>query len=393
MNPNLARLQPYPFERLRQLLDGLEAPANQPLLDLSIGEPRDSPPAKVLEVLQANLSGLGTYPKTAGSEALRTAIAAWLARRFALPAAPDPLDQVQPVSGTREALFAIAQCVAGGQPDALIAIPNPGYQIYEGATLLAGAEPLFVPLNPGAGHTPDFSRISEAQWARIAMVYLCSPGNPAGGVMDRGALQELLDRADAYGFVIVSDECYSELYPAGKPPPGILQVCAESGRTGYNRCLAFHSLSKRSGLPGLRSGFVAGDAELIRAFRLYRSYQGCTMPPPLQAASAAAWEDEAHVVTNRNRYRQKFERARQILGEVPLPGGGFYLWLPVEQDDREVTRRLFAAAGVKVVPGTFLGRQVDGSNPGSGFLRLALVDRIEVCDNALQRIAATLGRW
>ena len=393
MNPRLDRLHPYPFERLGDLLADLRPPGALPLRDLSIGEPRDAPPEFVLNALHDQEAGFGAYPKTAGSETLREAIAAWLGRRFALNPAPDPATQVQPVNGTREALFGIAQCVAAGQPDALVALPNPGYQVYEGATLLSGAEPLYVPLRADNGYNPDFGVITETQWSRLKMVYLCSPGNPAGGVMNRTVLADIIERSDAYGFIVVSDECYSELYPPGSPPPGILQVCAELGRPDFTRCLAFHSLSKRSGLPGLRSGFVAGDAELIAAFRLYRSYQGCTMPPPLQAASAAAWRDETHVDRGRDRYQEKFRLARHILGDVPLPEGGFYLWLPVAENDRDITRRLYAEAGVRVMPGSFLGREVDGTNPGAGYLRLALVDDVATCADTLKRVATVTGRY
>ncbi|MFZ5491603.1 MAG: succinyldiaminopimelate transaminase [Pseudomonadota bacterium] len=399
MNPGFAALQPYPFERLRGLLADLPPAADLPLIDLSIGEPRHAPPALVRDALIAHLDGLGRYPKTAGSEALRETIAAWLTRRHGLPAsapagAIDPERQVLPVSGTREALFAIAQCVVDRAPGARVAMPNPFYQIYEGAALLAGATPLYIPCLARADYTPDFDAVPEAVWRDVQLLYICSPHNPTGRVLSLAQLERLVELAQRHDFVIASDECYSEIYPDdAAPPPGILAACQSLGLDGFDRCLVFQSLSKRSSVPGLRSGFVAGDARLIERFGLYRTYHGCALPEYVQAASAAAWADEAHVADSRARYRRKLTAAVQALGgRVAAPEGGFCLWLPVPGgDDLAFTRRLYAEQHLRVLPGSYLARTDAGINPGAGHVRLALVADEAACEAAMTRLARALS--
>ncbi len=391
MNPDLALLHPYPFEKLRQLKQGVEPPAGLPHIALSIGEPKHPAPHFVVESLIAHTHQLSQYPLTRGSDALREAIAGWLNRRFGLGGVMTP-EQVLPVNGTREALFAIAQCVvdrSAARPRVMM--PNPFYQIYEGAALLAGAEPRYLACSDATGFLPDIDALSDREWDDCQMIYLCTPGNPTGAVMDEALLQRLIERADRHDFVIVSDECYSEIYfDEDAPPPGLLQAARAMGRNGFERCLVFHSLSKRSNLPGLRSGFVAGDGALIERFLLYRTYHGCAMPPATQSASISAWNDEAHVRANRDLYRQKFDAALEILADnlAPLrPDAGFYLWARTPIDDREFARRLFAEQHVTVLPGQFLSREVDGINPGAGFVRMALVAPVEECREAAGRIA------
>lgn len=395
MNPGFAALQPYPFERLRDLLADLRPAADLPAIDLSIGEPRHAPPALVRDTLIAHLDGLGRYPKTAGSDALREAIAAWLTRRHSLrPGAVDPARQVLPVSGTREALFAIAQCVVDRAPGARVAVPNPFYQIYEGAALLAGATPLYIPCAAAAGYQPAFDAVPEAVWHDVQLLYICSPHNPTGRVLSQAQLKRLIELAQRHDFVIASDECYSEIYPHdAAPPPGILAACQSLGLEGFDRCLVFQSLSKRSSVPGLRSGFVAGDARLIERFGLYRTYHGCALPEYVQAASAAAWADEAHVADSRARYRRKLTAAVQALGgRVAAPEGGFCLWLPVPGgDDLAFTRRLYAEQHLRVLPGSYLARTDAGVNPGAGHVRLALVAGEADCAQAMTRLAHALA--
>ncbi|WP_372695394.1 succinyldiaminopimelate transaminase [Immundisolibacter sp.] len=394
MNPGFDALQPYPFERLRALLADSTPPAGLPLVDLSIGEPRHAPPALIRETLIAHLDGLGRYPKTAGSDALRAAIADWLVRRHGLPAgAVDPARQVLPVSGTREALFAIAQCLVDRAPAARVAMPNPFYQIYEGAAVLAGATPLYLPCQPASGQ-PDFDAVPASAWRDVQLLYVCSPHNPTGGVLDLEQLKRLVELAHRHDFVIAADECYSEIYPDDlAPPPGILAACRALGLDDFTRCLAFQSLSKRSSVPGLRSGFVAGDAALIGRFLRYRTYHGCALPEHVQAASAAAWSDEQHVHDSRALYRHKMNVAVDTLaGRVARPDGGFCLWLPVPGgDDLAFARHLYADAGLRVLPGSYLARAQDGPNPGAGHVRLALVAEPAACAEAMTRLAQRLN--
>ena len=391
MNPNLSLLQPYPFERLARLLDGTAPPAHLQPISLSIGEPRHPTPGFITEELITHLHGLSRYPVTRGTAELRNAIANWLQQRFSLAAdSLDPDSQVLPVNGTREALFAFAQCVIDPTTKPLLLMPNPFYQIYEGAALLSGAEPWFMNTTQENGYRPDFSAIPESVWQRCQLVYICTPGNPTGAVMSIQELQQLIALADQYDFVIASDECYSEIYPeSATPPAGLLQAAAESGRNDFSRCMVFHSLSKRSNAPGLRSGFVAGDATLIRHFLRYRTYHGCAMPPATQAASISAWQDEAHVAENRTLYTQKFAAVLDILTpvlDVQLPDAGFYLWPRTPVDDAEFARGLLQQQNVVTLPGSYLSRPAAGINPGKDHLRLALVAPLEDCIEAAERI-------
>jgi N-succinyldiaminopimelate aminotransferase len=391
MNPNLSLLQPYPFERLARLLDGTAPPAHLQPISLSIGEPRHPTPGFITEELITHLHGLSRYPVTRGTTELRSAIADWLQQRFNLAAdSLDPDAQVLPVNGTREALFAFAQCIIDPATKPLLLMPNPFYQIYEGAALLSGAEPWFMNTTQENGYRPDFSAVPESVWQRCQLVYICTPGNPTGAVMSIQELQQLIALADQYDFVIASDECYSEIYPeSATPPAGLLQAAAESGRNDFSRCMVFHSLSKRSNAPGLRSGFVAGDATLIRHFLRYRTYHGCAMPPATQAASISAWQDEAHVAENRTLYTQKFAAVLDILTpvlDVQLPDAGFYLWPRTPVDDAEFARGLLQQQNVVTLPGSYLSRPAAGINPGKDHLRLALVAPLEDCIEAAERI-------
>lgn len=396
MNPGLTHLQPYPFERLATLRRGLREPLDLSPINLSIGEPQHATPAFIHEALIANLAGTGKYPATRGNAEIREAIAGWLGRRFRLgERAVDPERMVLPVTGTREALFAVAQCfVDGGASRNRVLMPNPFYQIYEGAALLAGAEPVFMDCPAERGFLPAIDTLSPAQLDRCALMYLCTPSNPAGTVMSMGELQSLIELADRHDFILVSDECYSELYAdEACPPPGLLEAAWHMGRTDFRRCLVMHSLSKRSNAPGLRSGFVAGDATLIEQFLRYRTYHGCAMPLHVQAASIAAWSDEPHVVENRARYRAKFKAVGSILGDVlplQLPAGGFYLWPQVPCDECAFARRLIEHANVTTLPGSFLAREVNGVNPGAGRLRIALVAEEADCITAAHRIREVL---
>lgn len=393
MNPDLQRLLPYPFERLARLKAGITPPAALPHVNLSIGEPKHQPPHFVAEQLISHLHGLATYPLTRGSDELRTAMAEWLVRRFDLPAGSiDPARHILPVNGTREALFAFAQAVIDRSRAPRVVMPNPFYQIYEGAALLAGAEPWFQNTTAETGYRPDFGSVPTEVWERCQLVYICTPGNPSGAVLDTAALQQLIGLADRHNFVIASDECYSELYPdETAPPTGLLAAAAAMGRTDYRRCVVFHSLSKRSNLPGLRSGFVAGDADVMAGFLRYRTYHGCSMPPATQAASLAAWTDEAHVRDNRELYRQKFAAVLNTLDgalDVRMPDAGFYLWARTPVDDTEFARGLFAQQNVTVLPGSYLSRDAHGINPGRDHVRMALVAPLEECIEAAQRIRA-----
>lgn len=395
MNNDLEKLQPYPFEKLAVLKGDAVPPRELAHIALSIGEPKHPAPDFVRAALADALNGLSNYPLTKGSLELRESICAWLSRRFQLPAnSLDAEQHVLPVNGTREALFAIAQAVVNRADNPLLLMPNPFYQIYEGAALLAGAEPYMLSTLPENNYLPDFDAVPAAVWQRCQMIYLCSPGNPTGAVIDEATLQKLIALADRYDFIICSDECYSEIYPDEQAPPvGLLQAAANMGRDDYARCLVFHSLSKRSNLPGMRSGFVAGDAAVIKQFLRYRTYHGCAMPPYHQVASILAWNDELHVADNRELYRQKFEQVLAILGDsldVKQPDAGFYLWprMPIHTpiSDTEFARRLYAEQNVTVLPGSYLSRERDGVNPGSGHVRMALVASLDECLEAAQRI-------
>tara|TARA_R110002110_G_scaffold415765_3_gene655295 strand:+ start:62339 stop:63529 length:1191 start_codon:yes stop_codon:yes gene_type:complete len=395
MNPNLQRLQPYPFEKLRLLFEGIAPPGDKTPISLSIGEPRHAPPAFVLQEIADNLNRLAQYPTTIGLPELREAIANWLQQRFALPEV-DAATQVIPVNGTREALFAFAQATVTNDPRNLVMCPNPFYQIYEGAALLAGATPHFMNCSDENGFLPDFDAVSPDQWQRCQLLYLCSPGNPTGAVMSLAQLQKVIELARQYDFIIASDECYSEIYfDEGSPPAGLLQACAAMGDTNYRNCVVFHSLSKRSNLPGMRSGFVAGDAAVLAAFLKYRTYHGCAMPVPAQLASICAWQDEAHVQANRQLYRDKFDAVLAVLKghlDVSMPDAGFYLWPRTRVSDTEFARLLFAQENVMVLPGRFLAREAGGINPGEQRVRMALVAEPEQCVVAAERIAHLLQR-
>ncbi|WP_161867627.1 succinyldiaminopimelate transaminase [Pseudomonas yangonensis] len=392
MNHALAQLQPYPFEKLRALLGGVQPAADRSPIALSIGEPKHRSPDFVGQALTANLDKLAVYPTTLGLPELRQSIANWCERRFGVPAGwLDAARHVLPVNGTREALFAFTQTVVDRNAKGLVVSPNPFYQIYEGAAFLAGAEPHYLPCLEAHGFNPDFDAVPAEVWRRCQILFLCSPGNPTGALIPVATLKKLIALADEHDFVIAADECYSELYfDEDAPPPGLLSACAELGRSDFKRCVVFHSLSKRSNLPGLRSGFVAGDAEILKQFLLYRTYHGCAMPVQTQLASVAAWNDEAHVRANRDLYREKFDAVLKILApvmDVQRPDGGFYLWARTPGDDTLFTRDLFAAEHVTVVPGSYLSREVDGVNPGAGRVRMALVAPLAECIEAAERIA------
>lgn len=392
MNPDLNQLHPYPFEKLAALKAAVNPPADRQDIMLSIGEPKHLPPAFVLDSLVKNLSKLSHYPTTKGLPELREAIATWASHRFHLNEGSFTADKhVLPVNGTREALFAFAQAIVDRtQPDPLILSPNPFYQIYEGAALLSGAEPYFLNCTPENNFIPDFAAVPASIWQRCQLLFICSPGNPTGAVMSSAQLKALIALADQYDFIIASDECYSELYFDEKNPPvGLLQACAELGRDDFSRCVVFHSLSKRSNLPGLRSGFVGGDAKILAKFLLYRTYHGCAMPVPTQLASMVAWQDETHVIENREAYRQKFEAVLKILaGVLPVvkPDAGFYLWPQTPMNGEDFTQQLFASQKVTVLPGSYLAREVNGCNPGENYIRLALVAPLAECIEAAERI-------
>ena len=400
MNPLLSRLHPYPFERLRQLFGGTTPnPALRPI-SLGIGEPKHATPPFIAQAIAQSASalpsGLAVYPATAGEPALRRACCDWLQRRYGLVL--DPASQVLPVNGSREALFALVQTVVDPGPTGrsidpdtapLVVCPNPFYQIYEGAALLAGAQLHYVAADPAHNFAQDWDSVPQAVWQRTQLVFVCSPGNPTGAVMPLSQWDRLFALSDQFGFVIASDECYSEIYFRDEPPLGSLQAAAQLGRSDFRNLIAFTSLSKRSNVPGMRSGFVAGDAALLRQFLLYRTYHGSAMSPVIQAASVAAWGDEAHVVANRALYRDKFARITPLLApvmDVALPDAGFYLWADVACSDTDFARDLFALYNVMVLPGSFLARDVDGFNPGAQRIRMALVAETAECEEAAQRI-------
>ena len=392
MNPNLDKLHSYPFEKLKSLKASIQPPEHLTHIGLSIGEPKHPAPAFVIHELIDNLSALENYPATKGLFELRESIASWIVARYGLTAdSIDPERNVLPASGTREALFALAQAVIDSSKNPTVIMPNPFYQIYEGAALLAGAQPWYLNSIEESGFNPDFDQVPLEIWARCQLIYICTPGNPTGAVLSLDQMQKLIQLADQYDFVIASDECYSELYPdEDNPPPGLLQAAASMGRSEFERCIVFNSLSKRSNLPGLRSGFIAGDANLIDKFHLYRTYQGCAMPVPTQRASIKAWRDEKHVKQNRDLYREKFNAVLAILKpvlDVPQPAASFYLWPRVQLSDTDFAQRLYAQQNLTVLPGSYLSRAANGINPGSNRLRMALVASVEECVDAAERIA------
>ena len=410
MNPRLEKLHAYPFERLARLKAGVVPPAGLAHIAMSIGEPQHEAPAFVLETLRGALDKLGSYPATAGLPEFREACARWLERRFGLPAGRVEADtMVLPVNGTREALFAFVQAViderrgdgagrSGGVP--LVLMPNPFYQIYEGAALLAGAEPYMLNMTAATGYAPDLDAVPEAVWRRCQVLFLCSPGNPTGAVLSLEYLRHALELAERYDFVIAADECYTEIFlDESAPPPGLLQACVAAGHDRFQRCVVFHSLSKRSSVPGLRSGFVAGDPEILKPFLLYRTYHGSAMAVPTQLASIAAWEEDSHAVANRRLYQEKFARVLPILSpvmNVEKPAGAFYLWPDVGGDDERFTRELFARKNITVLPGSYLARGGAGTgagvgagagdNPGAGRVRISLVPPVAQCVEAAERI-------
>jgi len=397
MNQDLNLLHPYPFEKLAALKAAVTAPADLKDIMLSIGEPKHEPPAFVLRTLTDNLNKLSNYPTTKGIPELREAIATWAKKRFKLNSGSFTADKhVLPVNGTREALFAFAQAIIDrAKPNPLVVSPNPFYQIYEGAAILSGAEPYFLNCTPDNNFIPDFAAVPADIWERTQLLFICSPGNPTGAVMTSAQLKELIALADKYDFVIASDECYSELYfDEQNPPAGLLQTCAELGRDDFSRCVVFHSLSKRSNLPGLRSGFVGGDAKILEKFLLYRTYHGCAMPVPTQLASVDAWQDELHVVENREAYRQKFDAVLAILDgvlDVKKPDASFYLWAKTSATRTPVkgevfAQKLFEAQKVTVLPGSYLAREANGVNPGEDYVRMALVAPLAECIEAAERI-------
>jgi N-succinyldiaminopimelate aminotransferase len=420
VNPRLERLHAYPFERLARLKAGVTPRGGLAHIAMSIGEPQHSPPEFVLDALRSNLHRLGSYPATAGLPEFRGAAARWLQRRFQLPAGKvNPDTMVLPVNGTREALFAFVQAVVDDRaPSPLVAIPNPFYQIYEGAALLAGAEPLFLNTTRASGYVPDLEAVSEEAWRRCQVLFLCSPGNPTGAVLSLDFLRRALALAERYDFIIAADECYTDIYlDERSPPPSLLQAALAAGHDGFERCVVFHSLSKRSSVPGLRSGFVAGDPRVISRFLLYRTYHGSAMAIPTQLASIAAWDDDEHAAVNRRLYQEKFDKVIPLLAgvlTVERPAGAFYLWTDVGMDDERFARELFASQNVTILPGSYLARDTGpdgealgraasreprdplgrtlgsvsaaGSNPAAGRVRISLVPSVEHCIEAAERI-------
>ena len=389
MNPDLERLQPYPFQKLAALFREVTPNPDCRAISLHIGEPKHATPQFIKDALIGSLGGLANYPTTAGSDALRNSIADWLQRRYGLPAL-DARTQVLPVNGSREALFAFAQAVIDRTRDNPVVIcPNPFYQIYEGAALLAGATPHFLNTLPQDNYALNFEQLPQGVWQRTQLIYVCSPGNPTGHVMPLAEWKALFELADRYNFIIASDECYSEIY-FDTPPLGALQAAQQLGRSDYKNLLVFSSLSKRSNVPGMRSGFVAGDAGVLEKFTLYRTYHGCAMNPAIQAASAAAWQDEAHVAENRRLYAEKFAQVVDILQPVlpvTLPDASFYLWVRTPIADTAFAQQLYRDYNVSVLPGSFLAREAQGVNPGRNFVRIALVAELNEAVEAAQRIA------
>lgn len=395
MNSNLDILQPYPFAKLKKLLKDTK-PADKSPISLSIGEPKHPTPEFIKQALIEHVDKMSLYPLTGGIKELAEAIGSWLLVRFKLPASAIDLNKnILPVNGTREALFALAQAVLDNSATKpLVISPNPFYQIYEGATLLAGGNLKFLDLSAENDFKPDFGQVDKEEWARCQLLYICSPNNPTGSVLDIKDLQKIIALAIKHNFIIAADECYSEIYPdENNPPPSLLQAAVKMGHKDFKNCIVFHSLSKRSNVPGLRSGFVAGDADIIAKFLLYRTYHGSAMPPHHQYASVAAWKDEVHVVQNRQQYNEKFDEVLKILEaklEVNAPEAGFYLWAKLSGSDTDFTKELFSRENVAVLPGSFLSREVNGFNPGSQYIRMALVAPLEECVEAANRISGIL---
>lgn len=395
MNPLMARLNPYPFEKLKVLTEAV-TPADLPAVAWSIGEPKHQAPDFLQPTMAAHLGGFSNYPTTTGLPELREAISQWCNRRFQLgERGLDASRNVLPVTGTREALFAIVQATFdAGSSKRQVWMPNPFYQIYEGATFLAGGEPRYLPCLAENDYQPDYDALTDTDWGHCQILFLCTPGNPSGTPLTLAQLTRLVEKARAHDVLLISDECYSELYrDEQQPPPGLLQACAAVSPGDYSHCLVFHSLSKRSNLPGLRSGFVAGDADMIAEFLRYRTYHGCAMPIPHQHISIAAWQDEQHVVANRRLYNQKYEAVHAILGDkipIRIPAASFYLWPNLERDDEQVAVDWLAKANIRVLPGQYLGRTIDGVNPGYGHVRIALVAELEACIDAAERLRALL---
>jgi N-succinyldiaminopimelate aminotransferase len=391
LNLDLDRLQPYPFERLRQLFAGITPAADLAPINLSIGEPKHPTPPFILEAYAKALPGIASYPLTAGVPQLREAIAAWAMQRYQLNAL-DPSTQILPVTGTREALFSFAQTVIDRTRDARVVAPNPFYQIYEGAALLAGSKPIYLPTTADEGFRMRFETLTPAEWRNVQLVYVCSPGNPTGHVMTLDEWKQLFELSDRYGFVIASDECYSEIYfEEGNPPLGSLEAASQLGRDRYERLVMFCSLSKRSSVPGMRSGFVAGDADVLEKFLLYRTYHGTAMSVAVQHASIAAWHDEGHVIENRRLYAQKFAQATPVIASrlpCSIPNAAFYLWARTPISDTEYAQRLYAHKHVTVLPGSYLSRDTRSGNPGTGYVRIALVASPAEVADAAARIAS-----
>jgi N-succinyldiaminopimelate aminotransferase len=394
MNPDLNKLQPYPFEKLKTLLGQVTPAKNLKHIALSIGEPKHASPKMVIDALAGSLEKLSNYPTTKGIPELLKAIAEWSNKRFSLcsnsATGLDPETQILPVNGTREGLFSFTQAIIDRTKPALVISPNPFYQIYEGATYLAGAELELLPCLESNNFIPDYSSVKEETWQACQILFLCSPGNPTGSVTELETLKALIQLADKHDFIIASDECYSEVYcDEAKPPIGLLEACATLGRHDYHRCVVFHSLSKRSNLPGLRSGFVAGDKEILAQYLKYRTYHGCAMPIQHQIASIAAWNDEAHVIENRTLYRNKFKQVLDVLKpvlDINQTDASFYLWPKTQISDELFAQKLFEEQHVTVLPGSYLSRTVNGINPGENYVRLALVASLEDCVEAAKRI-------
>jgi len=394
MNPLIHSLHPYPFQKLAELLEGLTPNPEQPLIKLTIGEPQHEAPAIVVDTLANSLSGVSKYPSTKGELPLRSAISEWTKRRFKLDEL-NPDTQILPVSGTREALFAITQTLVGEKDQPLVVSPNRFYQIYEGAGILAGADLHFLPCGSETKYKIDYQSVCDDVWKRCEVLFVCSPNNPSGTVTTLEEYAYLIEKAKTFNFTIVADECYSEIYFGDQAPLGLLEACQILGNKDYKHCLIFQSLSKRSNLPGLRSGFVAGDASILKAFLLYRTYQGCAMPIHHQDASIAAWNDEKHVIQNREIYTRKFNSVLEILSplmKVSKPEAGFYLWPEINMSDEEFCKSLYQEEAVLVLPGSYLGREINDNNPGSGHVRMALVAEEFECVEAAKRIRAFLKR-
>jgi N-succinyldiaminopimelate aminotransferase len=399
MNPNIERLRTYPFPRLHALLADTEPPAGGEAISMSIGEPRHAPPEFIVEALRSHAGELGSYPPANGIPELREAMVGALARRYDLGQdALDPTHQILPVNGTREGLFSLVQAVVGGERDALVVMPNPFYQIYEGATLLAGADIHFMNTTAETGYKPDLAAVPAEVWERTKLLFLCSPGNPTGAFASREDWRLAFELADRYDFIVAADECYTDLYTEeSNPPPGALETAIALGRNDLARLVVLHSLSKRSSVPGLRSGFITGAADIMAPLLAYRTYHGCAMPIAIQKASLPAWRDDTHVAANRKRYQTKFAAAEAILSpHLPLeiPPGAFYLWLKIPGgDDERFTRELYAAEGLITLPGRYLSRETPAGNPGAGHVRVSLVPEESVCEKALHRLARFVQGW